>query len=236
MTVKVLHSRSQIKSARKQLRSMGASCLTPTTVRILRRLGLSHGINVGDYIKSWDVLETARFLLKYLPKDAPVLDLGAHCSEILHTLRRLGYSRLSGVDLNPNIRSMPSADAIQYHVSNFLESPFPDESFKGITAISVIEHGFVGTQLLSEISRLLAAGGYFTASFDYWPEKVDTSGIQLFGMDWKIFSNEEVLSFIQDASDWGLTPIGDIHLEATDKVVHWGNKSYTFAWIAFRKG
>jgi SAM-dependent methyltransferase len=130
---------------------------------------------------------------------------------------------------------MPFSDRIRYEVADFMTTPFPDGSFGAITAISVIEHGFRSVQLLREVSRLLRPGGYFIASFDYWPEKVDTAGMDIFGMDWKIFSMGEVLTFIEEAGMQGLSYCGDIDLEAAERVINWEGKEYTFAWLALQK-
>jgi SAM-dependent methyltransferase len=113
-----------------------------------------------------------------------------------------------------------------------MATPYPDASFGAVTAISVIEHGYDPPRLLSEISRLLRPGGYFLASFDYWPEKIDTTGTKIFGMDWTIFSREEVLDFVSKAEEYGLEPVGDIALDAGDRVIRWGGKAYTFGWLA----
>jgi SAM-dependent methyltransferase len=231
----VLKFKSDIKSARHEMRRSGISCLTPWILRRLRVLGLLGGVTVGDAIKSWDVINTANFIRDRLPRETPVLDVGAYASEILSVLHRMKYSNLAGVDLNPRIKEMPFANRIRYEVADFMATPFPDGSFGAITAISVIEHGFQSERLLREISRLLRPGGYFIASFDYWPEKVDTTGVDIFGMDWRIFSKAEVLAFIEEARLYGLSPRGDIDLEAEDKVIHWEGKDYTFAWLALRK-
>lgn len=235
MTVKVLKSLAEIDNSREDLRRMGVSFITPRSIRILRRLGILRGIDVGDYIKSWDVLEATRLIENSLDKDAPILDFGAYASEILPALYHLGYSSLTGIDLNPGVREMPYPDAIRYEVGNFLETRFEGNSFDAVTAISVIEHGLDAPRLLREISRLLRPGGYFIASFDYWPEKIDTDGMKIFETDWTIFSKEEVLDFVRIASRYGLAPVGDIALEAGDQVINWGGKKYTFAWIALRK-
>jgi SAM-dependent methyltransferase len=216
------------------MRRSGISCLTPWLRRRLHGLGVADGVPVGDAVKSWDVLKTATFIKDHLPPETSVLDVGAYASEILPVLHRLNYPNLTGVDLNPRIKAMPFADPIRYVVSDFMATPFPEASFGAITAISVIEHGFNGERLLREISRLLRPGGYFIASFDYWPEKVDTAGMEFFGMDWRIFSKAEVLAFIEEARAYGLASCGDIDLEAEEKVIHWGGKEYTFAWIALR--
>ena len=231
----VLKFRSEIRSARDEMRRSGISCLTPWIRRWLNTIGFFGGVTLGDIVKSWDVLKTASFLRDHLYGETPVLDVGAYASEILSVLHRMKYSNLTGVDLNPRIKEMPFADHIRYEVADFMVTPFPDGSFGAITAISVIEHGFDPPRLLSEISRLLRPGGYFLASFDYWPEKVDTTGIDIFGMKWKIFSKEEVLAFIEEARAYGLSPCGEIDLEAGEKVIHWGGKDYTFAWLALRK-
>jgi SAM-dependent methyltransferase len=193
-------------------------------------------VQVGDHLKSWDVLKTASFIEQRISKDSPILDLGAYASEILCILHRLGYSRLTGVDLNPDVKMMPYARDIRYEVSDFMHTPFDNESFAVITAISVIEHGFNGQALLAEVSRLLRPGGDFIASFDYWPEKVDTTGVRFFGMDWKIFSEQEVLAFIDDAREYALSLSGEVNLKAVEKTINCAEMSYTFAWLALRKG
>jgi ubiquinone/menaquinone biosynthesis C-methylase UbiE len=130
---------------------------------------------------------------------------------------------------------MPYSNAIRYVVSDFNNAPFSDRSFEVITAISVIEHGFQGDKLLKEISRLLNKGGYFIMSFDYWPDKIDTKGIKIFGMDWKIFSRSEVKEFINDAILHGLYPLGTIDLGAKDTIFNFKGKKYTFAWGVLKK-
>jgi SAM-dependent methyltransferase len=201
----------------------------------LNTIGFFGEVTLGDIVKSWDVLKAASFLRDHLSPEIPVLDVGAYASEILPVLHRMKHSNLTGVDLNPRIKEMPFADHIRYEVSDFMATPFPDGSFGAITAISVIEHGFQSARLLREISRLLRPGGYFIASFDYWPEKVDTTGIDLFGMDWRIFSKEEVLALLEKAREYGLSPCGEIDLDAKEKVIHSGGKEYTFAWLALQK-
>jgi SAM-dependent methyltransferase len=186
-------------------------------------------------LKSWDVLQTADFAVKYVKRIEPVLDIGAFASEIPIVLHRLGFSDLSGVDLNPAVTKMPYADKIRYSVSDFLKTPFASDSFSLITAISVIEHGFRPKELFREVGRLLKPGGYFVASFDYWPEKISTEGIQMFGMDWRIFSKSEVEELIRTARSYGLSPHGAIDLDADQKPIMFFDRSYTFAWLALQK-
>jgi SAM-dependent methyltransferase len=181
------------------------------------------------------VLQTARFAEQYLNEQDPVLDLGVYASEILCILRRMGYSQLSGVDLNPRLKSMPQADVVRYEVCDFMATPFPDASFKLITAISVIEHGFDGRRLLAEVSRLLLPGGFFVASFDYWPDKISTDGIRMFDMDWTIFSEPEIRSFLREAAVYGLAPQGNTDLTARERPIHCAERDYTFAWLVLRK-
>ena len=235
MTALVLRTRAQIIEARANLVSRDLAWRTNYLAKWLRRMRLLSRQEIGDALKSWDVLHTADFAVKYVKKNEPVLDIGAFASEIPIILHRLGFTNLSGVDLNPAVRRMPYADKIRYSVSDFLKTPFASGSFSLITAISVIEHGFRPRELLEEMSRLLKPGGFFVASFDYWPEKISTEGIQMFGMDWRIFSKSEVEELIRTARSYGLTPHGAIDLDADQKPIRFFDRSYTFAWLALQK-
>jgi SAM-dependent methyltransferase len=235
MSLEVLQSRTQYEDARALMRQRGIDCIDPLPKRILRKLGLLGGVNVGDARKSWDVYKTIQFIEAHVPLHAPVLDIGAYASEVLCSLHRLDYTALTGVDLNPKIIKMPYADSIRFSVHDFLHSPFPAATFSAVTAISVIEHGFDTKQLLREISRILRPGGFFIASVDYWPEKIDTRGINKFDLDWMIFSRGDLVSFLAEADKFGLKPFGPGNFDARDRVVSWQGKQYTFAWLALRK-
>jgi SAM-dependent methyltransferase len=191
--------------------------------------------NIGDELKSWDVLRTANFATENLKPTDPVLDIGAFASEILVVLHRLGFSNLAGADLNPSLRSMPYPNKIRYEVTDFLNTPFADNSFAMVTAISVIEHGFQPDRLLSEVGRLLKPNGFFVASFDYWPEKIPTDGIKMFGMDWRIFSEQDVHELIERAGTYGLSVHGEVDLKAKERPISCMDRHYTFAWIALKK-
>jgi SAM-dependent methyltransferase len=235
MTVEILKRKTQVSSARAEMKRRGIDCTTGFPTRVLRKSGLLRGVNVGDRSKSWDVLKTVRFIEERIRRDSPVLDIGAHACEILPILHRIGYSNLTGIDLDPGIRDMPHADAIRYVPSDFRAVPCEDNAFDCVTAISVIEHGFDAQGLLAEMSRIVRPGGFFLASVDYWPEKIDTEGIRVYDMDWTIFSRGELLSVLEQAERAGLTPVGALDFEAGERVVSWRSRKYTFAWMALKK-
>jgi SAM-dependent methyltransferase len=233
--MKVLQSKRQVADARAELGRMGASCLQGFPLPLLKRLGVLRGPAVGDWLKSWDVLATLDFLCSRLPRGAAVLDIGCYASEVPVALHKLGFTRVSGADLNPGLQRMPFAEAVEYVNCNFMHTPFDNASFAAITAISVIEHGFDGRALLAEVSRLLEPGGYFLASFDYWPEKIDTTGTTFFDMSWTIFSRREVEQLVVLADEFGLEPVGEAQFDASTAPIRCGGKDYTFGWLALQK-
>lgn len=235
MTMQVLQRKSQISEARQELNRRGLSALDSPVARTLSRLGLRRGPVMGDKVKSWDILTSVSFIEKHVPKDGAILDIGAYGSEILSVLRRLGYGNLSGVDLNPLVTASPNSGEIRYEVCDFLRTPFSDGTFSAITAISVIEHGFQRERLLMEMSRLLKSGGYFLASFDYWPEKIDTKGQRFFDLDWLIFSDADVRELIGEARNHSLKPAGAMSFGASERTVECANQRYTFGWLVLEK-
>ena len=235
MTLEVLQSRQQVRQGRRTLRLRGLSFLPSAWRTWLSRHFPMPGIMVGDDLKSWDVLKTAEFIEQHVAKEAPVLDIGAYASEIPPVLCRMGYQRVSALDLNPNLAKMPLADRIDYRIGNFLRAPYADNSFAAITAISIIEHGFDGEKLATEMARMLKAGGFFIASFDYWPEKISTDGQDIFGMSWTIFSRLEIEHFIATAGSKGMKPFGPMNFAMGDKPISCFNRDYTFAWMVLQK-
>jgi SAM-dependent methyltransferase len=202
---------------------------------LVERLLLRPPIAVGELNKSWDVLESVRLLEARLAKDAAILDLGAYASELPCCLHLLGFSRLAGIDLNPRVQRMPFAGAIRYLVGDMSANGLPGGSLAAVTAISAIEHGLDLPRLLAETARLLAPGGLFLASTDYWPEKIDTAGVRMFGLEWNIFSRDELAAFVASARGHGLTPTGDCRFEAGDAAIEAAGRRYTFAWLALEK-
>ncbi len=235
MSTEVLQAMAQIHAARSELRENRLSCLSSPLRQFLVRICPIRGIRIGDDLKSWDVLKTTHFIEEYVERDMPVLDIGAYASEILCILHRMGYTNLTGVDLNSKIGRMPHADKIRYVVSDFMHTPFDDGSFAAITSISVIEHGFNAPALLTELSRLLKPGGFFIASVDYWPNKISTDDIKAFNMDWCIFSKDDLIAFFKGAEKYGFHPVGDINLSASEPIISWQGKQYTFSWFVLRK-
>ena len=235
MVMKILQDKLQIYQSRQALVRKRSSYIGSPIQLFLKRLRLRRGLALGDMLKSWDVLATVEFLESHVKNNEPILDIGCYASELIVALHKLGYSNLTGVDLNPSLREMPYQDSIHYVTADFMRTKFNDASFRVITSISVIEHGFNGQLLLKEVSRLLKPNGYFIASFDYWKEKIDTIGLKYFGMDWKIFSEEEIRSFVSDAAGYSLFPAGEIEYSVKDKAISCGGKQYTFAWLVLIK-
>jgi len=235
MTMEVLQDKLQIKKARKELINKGVSFIDSSLQAFLRKLRILRKIEIGDMVKSWDVLATINFLNDAVSKEEPILDIGCYASELIIALNKLGYTNLTGADLNQNIHCMPYQESIKYVINDFMRTKFQDASFRAITSISVIEHGFDGQKLLKETSRLLMTNGYFIASFDYWPKKIDTSNIKHFGMEWKIFSKDEVVDFITEAASYGLFPVGELKYDGKHETIFCATKHYTFAWLVLKK-
>jgi len=235
MAMQVLQDKNQIDRARQELVAKGASFVSSPMTAFLRRLGLVDGISVGDKVKSWDVLSILRFIEENVRKDEPILDIGCYASEAIVALHNLGYTNLAGIDLDSRVSQMPHGDAIRYQIANFKQTSFENGSFAAITSVSVIEHGFEEQPLLNEMSRLLRPRGYFIASFDYWPDTIDTRGEKVFGMDWKIFSRQDIAELVEHAAAFGLYPVGELNYEGREATVQYGAWKYTFGWLALQK-
>ena len=236
MSFRVMQSLLDNTLARDELVRSGAS-FWPGHVQPKPGLRRRQAFTVGDRRKSWDVLATLRLLEAERLQNETIVDLGAFASEILCCLHRAGFKRLVGLDLNPAVRDMPFSDAIDWRVADMMATGMPAGSAAAVTSISAIEHGFDLERLLTEVARLLRPRGVFVGSTDYWPEKIDTAGMKVLGMDWCIFSEAEIRRFIDAAGQFGLFPVGDIECGAGagSRCIDFEDRQYTFGWFALRK-
>jgi SAM-dependent methyltransferase len=247
----VLRSREEIREARKDLRrhgwvDFGSPLERSATIAAIRhRLGHENrrfGL-LPDPIKSWDVLRAARAVQLVAEPDTPVLDMGSVGCPVLPCLHAIGYTQLHGLDLDPRVMEMPLAGEIDYQVADMTSAPWPDGTFAAITAISVIEHGYAQDALLDEVARLLRPGGAFIFSTDYWPQKLSTDGISLFGLDWRIFSADEIEQLIAAAGSRGLHPVRDPgailrappQRENGARPISYEGRDYTFLYGVLRR-
>lgn len=238
MSIEVLQSRGQIATARRALVARRLSQMTrfPRVAGVLRRLGLRRTTPVGDMVKSWDIERSAGFLQQHVPLSAHVLDLGADASELPYALHSAGYRRLVGIDRSSTLWRMPHANGVRFVQGDFHDMPVRSSSIDAVTAISVIEHGYAPERLFGEVARVLRPGGYFIFSCDYWPEKIDTRGLTIFGVDWIIFSRADMLAMIDAARQFDLHLHGPVSLGARETPIRWSGRRYTFAWTVLQKG
>jgi SAM-dependent methyltransferase len=233
----VLQSQEEIDAARVRLeelglleRATGAESAVHAVKRVLR-VPDPKAQRRPDPRKSWDVLRTVEEIQASLSLNDPILDVGSYASAIPPALTTLGYRRLSGIDLDERVLETKHDLPVDYVVGDLTNTEWPADRFAAITAISVIEHGVDEDRLFAELSRLLRPGGAFLFSTDYWPEKIDTSDMRLFGLPWTIFSAEEMERFIAHAGQYGLRPVSDpapALQQAGERPIDFAGRQYTF--------
>jgi SAM-dependent methyltransferase len=242
----LLRDRRQIKAARRRLRRAGLDFSgSRLRDRAAGKLARTIGRAPGDVpprpdpLKSWDAWRTIEALRARLGSRDPVLDMGCLGSAVPLALDRLGYRSVHGVDLDEEVLRMPGAGRIDYRVGDMTDTPWPDESFAAVTAISVIEHGVDEERMLREVARLLRPGGLFCLSTDYWPRKVDTGDVRPFGLDWRVFSAGELRDLLARAAERGfrVPDVGNGALSGLGRpAIHWAGRSYTFAHAVLVRG
>lgn len=239
--IRVLPSLEAITQARVELAARGIDYTCPSQppgawpVRLLQRVGLVPRPFAPDPIKSWDVLMAVDTLTRDLDRGAVILDLGCKNSATCPSLVTLGFTNLHGIDLDQSVCRQPTLGTIRWHVGDFYNCPFDDCTFEAIVAISTIEHGLDLARLTKEISRLLVSGGLFVFSTDYHQRKLETSELRPYGLEWTIFSQDDVLQLLRLFWEHGLAPAGDLSFDQQESPIQWMGLAYTFLFGVLRK-
>jgi SAM-dependent methyltransferase len=184
--------------------------------------------------KNWDQFLLSQRLLK-IPKQSAIIDLGCGDCCTLKLLTSMGFTHLSGIDLQLPASTSPLP--YQLYQGNLINTPFKTQSFDGAISISVLEHGVELRDFFQEANRILKPNGLLFITTDYWEEKVEVdASIQPFGLPWQIFSKAQIQDLIQIAQACGFTLKQETTIPAcVDKTVTWYGKDYTFIALTLCK-
>lgn len=195
-----------------------------------------------DPKKSWDTLKCLYYLVKNTQVNSNILDAGSSSdSVILNWLSLLGYENLYACDLRPADKKRYSNKRINFSVQDLTNTNYPDNFFKVVTSISVIEHGVNLEKYIKEMSRIIQSGGFLLNSTDYWPEFIDCKGIYPYGKEMgemKVFQRKDIENLCSLAGSCGFQPCSKADYNALEKVVRWErvNREFSFIFIPFKKG
>lgn len=190
----------------------------------------------GLQCKDWELKNATELI-----GDGDTLDMGADGSFVLHNLVIKNTNGLKvGIDLIEVVGDN-KADGVEYFKGDLMNCPFEDNSFDNIVSLSVLEHQVDVRKFAQEVSRLLRQDGKLFLSFDFAPEKIDTSLTKLYSLDWNIQSTEDVIKLISIMVEFGLYPTSGMNWETQDMVITpqycspAQGVSYTFAFLTFLK-
>lgn len=199
----------------------------------------THFLNKNGFVshnlacKDWDIAHIVSEV-----GDGNFLDMGSSDSYILKniSLKRIKGEKY-GIDFqNPDV---PIND-VKYIVGDLTNTGLPNQHFKNITCLSVLEHEVDFNKFAAEVSRLLELNGRLYVTFDYWDPKV-ISPIKLYDLVWQPLDQEKLLEFINVCKNYGLRLIQDFDSTLGEPVIHWGyygphpTIAYTFGMAVFEK-
>jgi 2-polyprenyl-3-methyl-5-hydroxy-6-metoxy-1,4-benzoquinol methylase len=188
--------------------------------------------------KNWDLGLFMRFILSHFGKTAWILDIGCVSNPLLFNLAGMGYLNLNGIDLHLPRESIYIHPQIRYIEADLTQTPYKDGQFDCITSLSVIEHGVDPESYFKEMSRILKSGGIIITSTDYWPDKIQTQDVprtMTLGSPWNIFSKSEIIELISISERYGFKLLIPLEYTATERVVHYLGKAYTFIVFGLEK-
>jgi SAM-dependent methyltransferase len=187
--------------------------------------------------KNWDSVIALACILDRTARAALILDAGAELySAILPWLYLYGYRNLTGINLafaRP-VRRGP----IRYIYGDVTRTDFQENTFDAITCLSVIEHGVDVHAFFREMSRILKPKGILVVSTDYYPQFINTRGLEAYGTPIRIFSRDEIEPAISAAETFGFSLTGPLDLNCKEKAVRWEKfgLDYTFLIMCFVLG
>ena len=183
--------------------------------------------------KDWDLANIISDL-----SDGNLLDMGSSDSFLLTNATRKGlHGEKYGIDLQ---RPDVPVEGVQYILGDLTRTGLPDEKFKNVTCLSVLEHNVDFAAFAHECSRLLSPGGKLYVTFDYWTPRV-VPNLQIFRSPWNILDRSDVERLVTECRSTGLELTQEIDWTLGKPVItkrfHSPDPSiaYTFGMLRFQK-
>ena len=143
--------------------------------------------------------------IKYLPKNALILDAGAGTGTMGQWLHNEGYNKLVGIDLSEGMLAEAQKKNVYTDLRQMvLGEPldFPTATFDAVTACGVFTYGHAPSSSFDELIRVTKPGGYII--FTLRPDFYESS-------DFK-----DKMAELEEQKKWQLTELGDKY-KAEDK-------------------
>jgi SAM-dependent methyltransferase len=191
-----------------------------------------------DRNKNWDNYLAIKHTMLRSSLHEPVLDAGAGDeSAFLPGLCEHGFTNLVGINLDrKDDYKAGIREGIRYAYGDITSTPFPSRIFGAIACLSVIEHGVDWKAFLFEMYRILKDDARLFLSFDYWPDKIDTTGLVTHDAAINIFSEAEVFELLDFAEKVGFRLVGSgPDTTVSEPIIFWAGRSYTFMNLLLRK-
>ncbi|MGB3236974.1 MAG: class I SAM-dependent methyltransferase [Geitlerinemataceae cyanobacterium] len=137
-------------------------------------------------------------LVKYVPKDAKILDAGAGTGLVGQILHQHGYRQIEAMDMSAGMLEEAQKKNVYKTLSQgILGEPldFPSDSFDAIISVGTFTLGHAPSSGFDELIRITKPGGYIV--FTIRPDYYETS-------DFK-----DKLSALEAASSWKLVEQGE---------------------------
>lgn len=192
-------------------------------------------VTSGLSCKNWETY----CVLPYL-RDGNILDMGSSGSILLeNAVKKKLVGLKTGIDLDYPV-SVSSPEGINLMKGDLMETGLPDGLYNFVTSLSVLEHEVDYNKFAKETSRLLQQGGSLFVSFDYAPEKIDTSLTRLYSLKWNILCKQDVIDLVKICAEYGLEITTDIDWTTNEMVINPrycspANCEYTFGILHFIK-
>ena len=119
---------------------------------------------------------------------------------------------------------------------SMIDRYFKDNSFDVVLSLAVLEHVKNPWIHANEMIRVLKPGGFFIASYDFWPTKVDVMGKRFFGLPWIIFDDNAVSEMDKFATNYSMEKLKATEpFNLTEPIIKLDGLGYTFAMSIYQK-